>query len=102
VAIALHSFKLDRDGVIRVEHVFHGATEAEAQKLLEAHAAHCPEYGPAYRAGETIEIPVETDELPEGEEATEEALEEFLDLDVTEDEEDEEEPESKEIEHEDE
>src|SRR5258708_26379194 len=95
MADAIYSFKLDADGKIRVIHVFLGEDEAEAEANLKAHADACPKFGPAYRNKETVEIPVELDELPEGDE---EALGEWLDdlLDLESDDEDEEETEEEE------
>ena len=90
MAIALYSFKVDDDGKVRVGHVFFGATEAAARKVLEEHAEACPKFGPAHRRGDTIEIAEELDELPE---ADEESLKEFLDLDDDEDDDEEEEEE---------
>jgi hypothetical protein len=78
MATALYSFKVDDDGKVRVGHVFFGATEAAARKALEEHAATCPKFGPAHRAGDTIEIAEELDALPAPDE---ESLKEFLDLD---------------------
>jgi hypothetical protein len=90
MASAIYSFKLDTDGKIRVIHVFLGEDDAEAEKNLKAHADVCPKYGPAFRNKETVEIPVELDDLPEGdEEALTEWLDDLLDLEP-EDEEDEE------------
>lgn len=84
---ALYSFKIDTDGKIRVAHVFFGDTEAEARANLKAHADVCPKFGPAYKHKETVEIPVDVDDIPEGDE---EAIGEWLDdlLDLEDDEED--------------
>ena|SRR5258708_2871877 len=88
MADAIYSFKLDADGKIRVIHVFLGEDEAEAEANLKAHADACPKFGPAYRNKETVEIPVELDELPEGdEEALGEWLDALLDLESDDDEE---------------
>jgi hypothetical protein len=75
--IALYSFRKTSDGLI----MFHGflAPNAKAAaKMEQAHAAVCPQFGPALAAEQTIEIEVELDELPEFEDSS---LEEFLDLD---------------------
>jgi hypothetical protein len=64
MATALFSFKLNDGGKITVAHIFFGQTDAEAAAALKGHAAICPQYGPAHRAGETVEIPVEVSELP--------------------------------------
>lgn len=90
--IALYSAKIDHDGRVRVIHIFLAPNEAEAEKLKDKHAGGCAAYGPAVKADETIDIPVEVDELPE---ADEQSLEEFLDLD-DEEEEDQEEDEEEE------
>jgi hypothetical protein len=62
--IALHSFKIDDDGHIRVQHTFYGRDEAEAEEFLEAHAEICPKFGPAERHGNTVQIVEEIDVLP--------------------------------------
>lgn len=81
MATALYSFKLDTDGKIRVAHVFFGKDDAEAEANMIAHANICPKFGPAVRNKETVEIPVEIDEIPEGdEEAIQEWLDDLLDL----------------------
>jgi hypothetical protein len=99
---AIYSFKIDSDGEIRVLHVFFGKTDADAEANLKAHADVCPKFGPAYKKKETVEIPVELDSLPEGddEDAIGEWLDEVMGLepdeeddDVSGDEEDEEEEE---------
>lgn len=79
---ALHSFKVDHDGKIRVAHTFYGETEHEATSHLHGHADICPKFGPAYKANETIEILVEIDELPE---ADEDSLREFLEVETDDD-----------------
>lgn len=61
---ALHSFKIDSDGAVRVQHVFYGETEEDARSLLEEHAEACPKFGPAVAAGDTIEVTEELDALP--------------------------------------
>jgi hypothetical protein len=81
MATALYSFKLDKDGKIRVAHVFFGEDDAEAEANLIAHANICPRFGPAFKNKETVEIPVEIDEMPEGDEdALQEWLDDMLDL----------------------
>jgi len=69
MAIALHSFKIDSDGEIRICHTFYGETEAEAEATQKAHAKDCPHYGPALAQGKTIDITEDLDELPVPEEA---------------------------------
>lgn len=76
MASAIYSFKIDSDGEIRVLHVFFGKSEAEAEANLKSHADICPKFGPAYKKKETVEIPVELDSLPEGDE---DAIGEWLD-----------------------
>lgn len=75
--IALCSFKVDNDEKIRVAHIFFGATLAAARTALAEHAAICPKFGPAHRAEETVDIEVEIDELPAGDE---EEVGEWLDV----------------------
>jgi hypothetical protein len=83
---ALYSFKLDRDGEIRVAHIFFGKDDAEANANLKAHADICPKFGPAYKNKETVEVPVEVDDLPEGDEEEIGAwLDDLLGLDDEED-----------------
>jgi hypothetical protein len=77
VAIAIHSFKLDNDGKIRIAHTFFGHTKAQAESVQKDHARDCPHYGPALAKGETIDIVEVLDALPEGDE---EELLEFLGL----------------------
>lgn len=73
---AIYSFKIDADGEIRVLHVFFGKNDKEAEANLKSHADVCPKFGPAYKKNETVEIPVELDTLPEG---NEDELGEWLD-----------------------
>jgi len=63
MATALFSFKIDNDKV-SVLHVFFGEDDAEAEANLKAHAEVCPKFGPAFRGGKTVEIPIEITELP--------------------------------------
>lgn len=88
MAVALHSFKVDADGEVRISHTFYASDEKTARKLLEEHAGVCPKFGPAVKSGDTIELVEEIDELPE---ADEESLAEFLELDSDEEDEEEEE-----------
>ena len=78
MATALYSFKVDDDGKVRVGHVFFGATDAAARKVLEEHAEACPKFGPAHRRGDTIELTEEIDAVPAPDE---ESLKEFLGFD---------------------
>jgi hypothetical protein len=91
--VALYSFMVNSGRNVRIGHVFLAPNETEAYKLLEKHAAGCPSFGPAHRAGETIEIAVDVETLPV---ATEESLEEFLDLEDDEPEEEVRDPEEEE------
>jgi hypothetical protein len=94
---ALYSFKLDSDGKIRVAHVFFGEDDAEAEANLIAHADICPKFGPAFKKKETVEIPVEIDTIPEGDEdAIDDWLDELLGLEADEDDEEEDEEEDEE------
>lgn len=86
MATALWSVKIDKDGKIRTAHVFFGEDDAEAEANLKAHAAICPKFGPAFNNKETVEIPVELDELPEGDEdAIADWLDDWLGLEEEED-----------------
>jgi hypothetical protein len=84
--IAIHSFMLDPDGEIHICHTFFGLTKAQALELQDTHAQHCPQYGPAVRQGNTIDIVEEIESMPV---ADEEELLEFLDLSTEEEDEDE-------------
>jgi hypothetical protein len=66
--IALHSYKIDKDGEITVRHTFYAATEEEAEELMETHAEGCAAYGPALDTGDTIEILEENVSAPDVEE----------------------------------
>jgi hypothetical protein len=65
MAVALHSYKIDKDRRIRVRHTFYAHTEEEADALMDAHAAGCKAFGPAVAAEQTIEIVEDIDELPD-------------------------------------
>jgi len=69
MAIALHSYKIDDDGEIRVRHTFYAATIEAADALLKAHANGCKAFGPAFDEGDTIEIEeeIDDDEMPDAE-----------------------------------
>jgi hypothetical protein len=84
----LYSFRKTPDGIMF--HGFMAANPAKAEKMENAHAAICPQFGPALAAEQTIEIEVDVDDLPEFDEAS---LEDFLELDDEEEEEPEEEAE---------
>jgi len=85
MATALYSFRKQSNGRIMF-HGFLAGNADQATKDMEAHANACPQFGPALKAGSTLEIEVEVDELPEFEE---ESLEEFLELDSDDDDDDE-------------
>ena len=89
--VALHSFLIENDKTIGVCHTFYGRTRHQAEARQSAHAADCPHYGPALKAGRTIDILEEIDELPEDYALNEEGLTEFLELEDEEEEDDEEE-----------
>ena len=67
MAVALHSYKVDSDGEIRVRHTFYGADEDECEQLKEQHARGCKAFGPAVESGDTIDIfeDLDEDELPD-------------------------------------
>lgn len=73
MAVALHSFKIDEDGKVRVEHIFYAGTEEEAEEMLAKHAGGCEAFGPAVAHGNTAEIVEEIVELP-----TPETLDDFV------------------------
>lgn len=85
--VALHSFKVDDDGEVRICHTFYGKNSAQALQAQRDHAKDCPHYGPALKKGDTIDIEEEIDLMPM---ADEEELVDFLGLnDEEEDDEDE-------------
>jgi hypothetical protein len=93
----LLSFKKTSNGRVMF-HGFTAPTDREAEKDLAGHAAACPEFGPAHRAGETIDVLMEIDSLPKFDES---AIEEWIDeLVGAEGEEDEDEEEAEEDEEE--
>lgn len=96
----LLSFKKNSNGRI----MFHGFTapgERDAEKDLEGHAGICPQFGPAHRNGETIDVAVDVDELPEfDEESIQEWLDELLGLEGDEEEDDDVEDDDEEVEEE--
>src|SRR5690348_6212861 len=59
MSVALHSYKIDADGKIRVRHTFYAATETEAELLKSQHAGGCKSFGPAVEEGLTIDELVE-------------------------------------------
>jgi hypothetical protein len=56
MSTALHSYKVDKDGQIRVRHTFYAPDEVSAEVLMDEHGDGCDAYGPALDAGQTIEI----------------------------------------------
>jgi hypothetical protein len=75
MAMVIFSFKRFPDGGI----MFHGfmrPAKHTAEADMKAHAGGCPDFGPAFRAGDTIEFSREVDYLPDFEG---DALEEWLD-----------------------
>jgi len=82
--VTLYSFRKASSGRIMF-HGFIAPSSATAAADLQSHASACPQFGPAHKAGQTIDIEVESDEIPEFEETS---LEEFLDLDDDEEPED--------------
>lgn len=85
MSVTLYSFRKASSGRIMFLGFIAPSSATAAADLL-SHANACPQFGPAHKAGQTIDIEVESDEIPEFEETS---LEEFLDLDGD----DEEEPE---------
>jgi len=65
LAFELSVDNLERDGTIRVRHLFYGETIAECERLRDAHAAGCAALGPALDLGHVIETLEEIEELPE-------------------------------------
>jgi hypothetical protein len=55
------SFKKDDRSMA---HVFFGPSKSAAEAAMHGHAGICPNYGPAFRAQETVEYLHEIDELP--------------------------------------
>lgn len=74
--VVLYSFRKTVDGIMF--HGFMAPNSKIAEKMERAHAAICPQFGPALEKEETIEVEFEADELPEFDE---ESLEEFLEID---------------------
>lgn len=78
--IIKYSFRETADGIMF--HGFMAPNAGRAEKMELAHAAICPQFGPALKAEETIEIDLEIDELPTFDE---DSLEEFLDIEPEDD-----------------
>ena len=64
MATVLFSFKKLANGRIMF-HGFTGPSQPSAEADLKAHAEGCPDFGPAFRADQTIEIVREVESLPE-------------------------------------
>jgi hypothetical protein len=67
MGVALHSYKVDKDGEIRVRHTFYGDTVKECERLQEKHADGCESYGPALDDDRTIDFIEKDVELPDAE-----------------------------------
>jgi len=78
MALARYSAKIDSDNRVRVIHIFVGDSESAVDAAQQKHADGCKAYGPAVKEEKTIDIDVEVDDLPEGDE---ESLLEFLEID---------------------
>ena len=63
MATAVFSFKRLDDGSILI-HAVVSPRQPTADKHLAEHAGICPAYGPAFRAGETVEFAREVDYVP--------------------------------------
>jgi len=81
----LLSFKRISDSEILI-HGTLAPNAGRAAKMMEEHAGICPKFGPAHKAGETIEQEIDVDEIPEFDE---DAIGEWLDIEFGFDEEDE-------------
>lgn len=80
------SFKEAEGGILF--HGFMARVEKTADKMQTGHAAICPSYGPALKAGNTIENTIEIDEIPDFDaEAIDEWVAEMFGLEEDEDEE---------------
>ncbi len=75
---ALFSFKRLANGRVMF-HGFLAPSQTAAEADMKAHAEGCPDFGPAFRADQTIEIPQEVETLPEFDgDDLEEWLEQFF------------------------
>lgn len=84
----LLSFKKTSTGRVMF-HGFLAGGERDAEKDLEGHAGVCPQFGPAHRNGETIDVAVDVDELPEfDEESIQDWIDELLGIEDEEEEDD--------------
>ena len=64
MATALFSFKKLSNGRVMF-HGFLAPSQATAEADMKAHAEGCPDFGPAFRADQTIEIVQEVESLPD-------------------------------------
>jgi hypothetical protein len=64
MATVLFSFKRLANGRVMF-HGFTASSQPAAEADLKAHAEGCPDFGPAFRADQTIEIAREVETLPE-------------------------------------
>lgn len=82
----LLSFKRNSDSEILI-HGMLAPNAGRSEKMMEQHANVCPKFGPAVRAGETIEQEIEVDTIPDFDEVSiGEWLDELLGLEEDEDE----------------
>jgi len=78
MAYAIHAYAIGEDGEIRVQHIFYGRTEAEADEHFRAHVKACPMFGPADQDGRLRTFVDDDARLPT-EESVEEEAEEYED-----------------------
>lgn len=73
--------------------MFHGflaPNDARAERSLNAHAAICPQFGPAHLEGETIDRTIEVESIPEfDEESIDDWIDDMFGLEDEEDDEEE-------------
>lgn len=67
MALALYAYKIESDGSIDVCHIFFGENEKECDEKFAAHAAHCPQFGPAVKRGDVVSFYDKIKELPDRE-----------------------------------
>jgi hypothetical protein len=80
------SFKKADGGILF--HGFLAANDKVTERMQTGHANVCPNYGPALRAGNTIEETIEVDEIPEFDDVSISAwVEEMFGLEADDDEE---------------
>lgn len=71
----LLSFKRNSDSRLLI-HGTLAPNEKQAEAEMHGHALICPKFGPARKNGETIEMAIDVDDIPE---FTEEAINEWVD-----------------------